>query len=150
MNLHEVLPVARFVSQRTCNVQNSTCTDKSVQVLFFFLLLFSLRLLRTELKKDHLLIKQTLGCKGHSFTSSVASGMKMGTISSFWRAVYLGASGSITYETKIRSMKRMLRTLKNKSQKLKTFLLRAQILSHSMWTFAFDEPWWREKKIYIT
>ena len=34
----------------------------------------------------------------------------------------------------------MLRTLKNKSQQLQTFLLRAQILSHSMWTFAFDEP----------
>lgn len=40
--------------------------------------------------------KQTLGCKGHSFISSFASGMKMGTISPCWRAVYLGATGSMT------------------------------------------------------
>ena len=41
--------------------------------------------------------EQTLGCRGHSFISSSASGIKTGTVSFFRRAVYLGAMGSMTY-----------------------------------------------------
>ena len=58
VTLHQVLHVARFVSQRMCNVQNSTCTDKSVDVSFFFLLL-SPFLFPQEWTKIRALINQT-------------------------------------------------------------------------------------------
>ena len=58
VNLHQVLHVARFVSQRMCNVQNSTCTDKSVKVSFFFLLI-SPFLFPPEWTKIRALINQT-------------------------------------------------------------------------------------------
>ena len=140
VNLHQVLHVARFVSQRMCNVQNSTCTDKSVEVSFFFLLLSPLMFpqqwtkIRTLINQTNLRMQRTFfhflrgfrNENGDHFIFLKSRVSRSHWIDDLWN--------------KNKIMKPMPRTLKNKSQQLQTFLLRAQILSHSMWTFAFDEP----------